>query len=655
MINKKDYKVIGPFKGWVLQNFPFIEADFDAITSYQLWCKVVEYLNKVIYNEALLEEQSDELVDAFNELKTYVDNYFNNLDVQEEINQKLDDLVTDGTLGNIINNDLFSDINNKILQNTLDISRNTEDLEDTIKYNQANSVNMNMLTQEVREALTGGSTAVVGTNSVGESNIKDKAITIFKLDDYLQKTKSISYGEPISLGDRYAGFMKNVDGVATVDTGSASYSHYIVNLTKDKIYNFTGYNLSQSNGLLVVDSEDNIIYQAIDTTTGFHMGNLVFKVNDTGLKAYLSIYNGYYDQTTSQAVSRCLRYNTPLLREINILTNNYKKITPRLIRKIEGHYASIVLDDKDQPSLPEYGTSNVLMYEMCKGLHYKITSFNWSQSVGIYILGLDNSIIYQSSDASVGANYINIEREFVATQDGFILLAERPTAGHYSSITILDDLNSNLGFNKWFALGDSLTEKNFRASKNYLDYIKEELGITVVNLGHSSAGYMHSNSDEQNFRTEITEIGGYNYDTDIITVMGSINDFQHIASDLGQLGDTTTDTIYGCMYTFCNNLFTSYIGARIGIICPPATGTYHTNYSNFQAYNTALKETAKLFAIPVLDLSEKCNLKPWIEDFRNTFFKADGTGNTGQVDQTHPNSKGHWLIHNAIKEFIKTL
>ena len=34
-----------PFKWYVLQNFPFIEADFDAITNYQLLCKIVEYLN----------------------------------------------------------------------------------------------------------------------------------------------------------------------------------------------------------------------------------------------------------------------------------------------------------------------------------------------------------------------------------------------------------------------------------------------------------------------------------------------------------------------------------------------------------------------------------------------------------------------------------
>lgn len=102
MINKKDYKKLSPFKGWALENFPFIEEDFDAITEYQLYCKIVEYLNKVIYNEILLEQSNNELVNAFNELKEYVDNYFNNLDVQEEIDNKLNEMASDGTLTRLI-------------------------------------------------------------------------------------------------------------------------------------------------------------------------------------------------------------------------------------------------------------------------------------------------------------------------------------------------------------------------------------------------------------------------------------------------------------------------------------------------------------------------------------------------------------------------
>lgn len=43
-----------------------------------------------------------DMTEAFNTLKSYVDNYFDNLDVQEEINNKLDAMVEDGTLEEII-------------------------------------------------------------------------------------------------------------------------------------------------------------------------------------------------------------------------------------------------------------------------------------------------------------------------------------------------------------------------------------------------------------------------------------------------------------------------------------------------------------------------------------------------------------------------
>ena len=42
-------------------------------------------------------------------------------------------------------------------------------------------VSMSDLTQEVKEALTGGAVAVVGVNAVGTENIKDNSVTIQKL------------------------------------------------------------------------------------------------------------------------------------------------------------------------------------------------------------------------------------------------------------------------------------------------------------------------------------------------------------------------------------------------------------------------------------------------------------------------------------------
>lgn len=87
---KYNYKLT-PFKLCVLENFPFIEADFDAITNYQLLCKVVEYLNKTIDKTNELGNQ----VEALN-------NWFNNLDVQDEINNKLDEMAESGELEQII-------------------------------------------------------------------------------------------------------------------------------------------------------------------------------------------------------------------------------------------------------------------------------------------------------------------------------------------------------------------------------------------------------------------------------------------------------------------------------------------------------------------------------------------------------------------------
>ena len=93
---------IPKFRRFVLQNFPFIEEDFDALTDYQLICKVVEYLNKVIDSQNGLVNEVERLENLFVELKSFVDNYFDNLDVQEEINNKLDAMVEAGTLQEII-------------------------------------------------------------------------------------------------------------------------------------------------------------------------------------------------------------------------------------------------------------------------------------------------------------------------------------------------------------------------------------------------------------------------------------------------------------------------------------------------------------------------------------------------------------------------
>lgn len=110
-MNNFDYKNMTPFKWFVLENFPFIENDFDAINNYRLFSKVVEYLNKTIDNVNVLGN----LVEQFSD-------YFDNLDVQEEINNKLDEMVEDGTLVTIIQNYLDGKISTKTQVSSLGIT-----------------------------------------------------------------------------------------------------------------------------------------------------------------------------------------------------------------------------------------------------------------------------------------------------------------------------------------------------------------------------------------------------------------------------------------------------------------------------------------------------------------------------------------------------
>lgn len=106
------YKETGSFRFWCQKVLPLVYDD--SLSYYELLCKVVQYLNDVIANADGLYNDVQALKDAFNQLQDYVNNYFDNLDIQEEINNKLDDMVEDGTLAGLINNTLFNELNTRI-------------------------------------------------------------------------------------------------------------------------------------------------------------------------------------------------------------------------------------------------------------------------------------------------------------------------------------------------------------------------------------------------------------------------------------------------------------------------------------------------------------------------------------------------------------
>jgi glycerophosphoryl diester phosphodiesterase len=125
-MNKFEYKNLTPFKWFVLENFPFIEADFDALTEWQLFCKLGKEMNKIITSENTLGTQVESVTNAFIELQNYVNNYFDNLDIQEEVNEKLNQMAQSGELTEIIAQ--YLELQGLLCFNTINDLKNADNL-----------------------------------------------------------------------------------------------------------------------------------------------------------------------------------------------------------------------------------------------------------------------------------------------------------------------------------------------------------------------------------------------------------------------------------------------------------------------------------------------------------------------------------------------
>lgn len=94
---------IAPFKRLVMTIGELPTSFIESMSYYEALAWLVNYIeNTVVPTVNNNAEATKELQEAFTLLKDYVDNYFDNLDVQDEINNKLDEMAESGELVDII-------------------------------------------------------------------------------------------------------------------------------------------------------------------------------------------------------------------------------------------------------------------------------------------------------------------------------------------------------------------------------------------------------------------------------------------------------------------------------------------------------------------------------------------------------------------------
>lgn len=124
-----------PFRFWCQRALPLVYDD--SLSYYEVLCKVVDQMNGFLTDlqtatgsiedfaeqfvtnqtflnnmatklgqdvdelETYINERMEDFTTAYNQLQSYVNNYFDNLDVQQEINNKLDAMADDGTFNTL--------------------------------------------------------------------------------------------------------------------------------------------------------------------------------------------------------------------------------------------------------------------------------------------------------------------------------------------------------------------------------------------------------------------------------------------------------------------------------------------------------------------------------------------------------------------------
>ena len=632
----KGYSGQQPFRFWCQTALPSVYDD--SLSYYELLNKVVNSLNKVISDTTNMEDNVNALLTAYNELQSYVNNYFDNLDVQSEIDNKLDKMVTDGTLDDIINNKIFNEMRTAIVNNSTAIAN----LGDTkIGFDDTNYVGMSQLTQDVKEAMTGGSTAVVGTNSVNTVNIVNGAVTKDKIKNSVKtvilnaypNAKITVYTEPHSIVFSYP-FMI-IAGGASININphsSPSIVYYSVsNTTKWIVY-------TPSTTFITIketrDDDDYVLGSVFADNISF-VGN----ANVTYIPEQLPQLTDLIPTMNSEVY-----LNSRIIFNLNDSVITFDR-TANMYLSI-GNYYNIINTTNVNGSNYQ---NDIDISEQASGI----------QNVGVLCFDTSTQLFTaMPSNAMLAVNYIPIA--FFSIGFNFVHCT-LPYSTICSQVNLYDTEDEIAVF------GDSITA-GASSNKPFVKAVNQLKGYRLLNYGVGSTSYtvnltegtthltgngtpeQGTNQTVGSLNTITERVKAYlqtseSQSTKIIFLFGGYNDF-HFQRIMPSTDDPPTDT--GKLQYFTDKVDEAIEaclnnGKMIGLVAPLRSYEDEDTYSiPLKSFVDILKERAEHYGIPFLNLYE-CGLDPNNTSIRNLYF-ADGV---------HPNNKGSAKLGIMFTNFIE--
>lgn len=428
------------FRNWVLQNFPFIEDDFDALTDYELFCKIVGYMKESL--EKIEDFQSD--IDSFTLKLDEFEHYFDNLDVQEEINNKLDEMVTDGSLQLLINS-YFSYIDDNINEIKNEVEQTLEN--QNLKINSQDG-EINVLTSRMDSfsSLTDGSTT--GDAELIDGRISFTGRTYSNIGDNIRNNQKTIFGVDITSDTSKVTLIQNLKYVNHNYSlsSSSAYSCYKLKTKKGCKYYIQCTTAGVSTPQVVFGKDKTIPEWPIADTQHVESilldgtGSEIYINHGDGLGVSLKIYEkeeielyNYYEDITNSLVIEDGKYISPTGSINSVSVYKLAKFIPK-----KGH--KYLIKTYTQQAAPGLRQSNKnfpdITYDNNTVVYNNLYDYFSLSNDMIYInllkntdLGIGDFKVYESKQLYIPTESQELSNNFTGASDNVIFVGDSLTYG----------------------------------------------------------------------------------------------------------------------------------------------------------------------------------------------------------------------------------
>ena len=619
---------VDSFRFWCQKVLPLVYDD--SLSYYELLCKVVNYLNNTIADVNTLGTDVDNLNRAYNELQRYVNNYFSTLDVQEEINNKLDVMAQDGSLSALIQ-PLFdtykTEINNEVNQqnNKIGVLENR----------------MNTFTSLPSGSTSGDAELIdIRVPASGFNNNKTYANAGDAVRGQISSLKEdLNYKEPLLLNlfDYTKVTLNKYLNGETEEYNDKTYISDFIPVTK-----LGDYNISLLSGTVSAYGTNKTYLRTLV------LENHIFNVNDKSIKFIR--FNGIMDTLPFDY----LYYGDKYLGYIPYNVNGFEFVSEQVrpIQKIMGgvQKTNILLVNDGSTPYYEYDSNyRVTTYEVgeYKKCRYKAKAKTGGGALICFYKSNGDFIEYNTDIYDALYDY---DVYFTTPKD----CAYIKTSGYFPNDGILyiegySTENCIYSGKTFLTVGDSRTwydgEKFTDATKyegitcnGYQYYLRNNLGIKTINYGVS--GY--TTPQIYNGVKNIPLLAD-----NIITMCGT-NDWQKnipLGTILDIGAEFNVETTLGAYQAMIEKFINQNTKVKLFVMGEFAGWNNNLNKEESTEINTKVRELCDLYSLPFLDLLNNGRLNKLNRG--ELYADSDSTNLF-----LHPNNDGWLLMSNTINSFI---